>query len=432
MQSPPRTELAIAVGRVRTIVMVRWLGALFALFQVLTYRQAPYPRGHFVAALVVVTLIALSNVGFEIARRRVEGAAAVRRLALVVLVTDVLTLSALIWVYAFDDLSALFAILFLLPIEGAVVFGLPGAMWTWGAVAVLYLGREWFGTRYANPFEFESVTFRTGLIGIVALIVGLLVRDLVEQRQATAAALEEAQQVEASRSRLISMLAHDVRAPIAAARSALDTLQSAGDRLAPEQREQVLLAGSRQADRALLLTRDLLDLARVEAGTLAVERVDVVLAEVVERVRSVLGHHAELRTAVDGIVVRADPMRLEQVLFNLVDNAVKHGAEPIEVTAERVGEVVEVCVRDHGGGVPDGVELFTAFSHAGEGSVGLGMWIVRQLVEAMDGTVEHRPAEPGACFTLRLPAGGDTGPAAQWRGMSSSSESGTTSPLSRS
>lgn len=432
MQSPPRTELALAVARVRTIVMVRWFGALFGLFQVLTYRQAPYPRGHFVAALVVVGAIALSNVGFEVAGRRVEGAAQVRRLALVMLVTDVLTLSALIWVYAFDDLSALFAILFLLPIEGAVLFGLPGAMWTWGAVAVLYLGREWFGTRYANPFEFESVTFRTGLIGIVALIVGMLVRDLVEQRQATAAALEEAKQIEASRSRLISMLAHDVRAPIAATRSALDTLRSAGDRLGSAQREQVLLAGARQADRALLLTRDLLDLARVEAGTLAVDQVDVDLSQVVESVRSVLGHHAELQTAVDGVVVRADPMRLEQVLFNLVDNAVKHGAEPIEVSARLDGDVAELSVRDHGRGIPDGVELFTAFSRAGEGSVGLGMWIVRQLVEAMGGTVEHRPADPGACFTLRLPAAAATGDGAQWRGMSSSSESGTTSPVSRS
>lgn len=397
--------------RVRTIITVRWLGVLFALVQVLTYRTFPYPAGLREAALGIVALMAFSNVGFELVWRGADTPARVRRLAMVVLVVDVLSLSGLTWVYAFDDLSALFAILFLLPIEGAVLFGLSGAIWTWGAVAVLYTGREWFSLRYGQVFEVESITFRVGLIGIVALVVGMLVRDLVAQRRATAAALREAERSEESRTRLISMLAHDVRAPIAAARSAFDTLQSAGDRIEPAKRLELMQAGRRQADRALLLARDLLDLARVEAGTLAVEPEDVALDDLVAVIQRILANRAELVTDLGDLSVVADPFRLEQVLFNLLDNAVKYGEPPIEVRARRVDDTVELVVRDHGPGIPQGVQLFTPFSHAGEGSVGLGMWIVRQLVEAMGGTVRHEPAAPGARFVVTLPVAAAPAPA---------------------
>lgn len=403
MADQPLSEATIAGRRVRTIITVRWLGVLFALGQVLSYRTLPYPTGLREAALGIVAFIAVTNGGFEFAWRRVGTTPQMHRLALVVLVVDVLSLSGLVWVYAFDDLSALFAILFLLPIEGAVLFGLPGALWTWGAVAVLYAGREWFSTRYGQVFAVESVTFRVGLIGIVALIVGLLVRDLVGQRRATAAALREAERSEASRTRLISMLAHDVRAPIAAARSAFDTLQSGGDRVDPATRQELLQAGRRQADRALLLARDLLDLARVEAGTLTVEPEEVELAGLVEVIERVLANRAELVTDFGDLHVVADPSRLEQVLFNLLDNAVKYGEPPVEVCARRVDGTVELAVRDHGPGIPEGVELFSPFSHAGEGSVGLGLWIVRQLVDAMGGTVCHEPAGPGARFVVTLP-----------------------------
>lgn len=428
MDIPLTSDFAIAVGRVRTIVLVRWFGVVFALVQVLSYQTMPYPPGIREAALGIVAVLAVSNGVFEVAKRRATEHADVRRLALAILATDVLGLSGLTWVYAFDNLSALFAILFLVPIEGAVLFGFPGAMWTWGAVAALYVGREFFGTRYGHPFELESVTFRLGLIGLVALIVGLLVRDLVNQRQATAVALDDAQRSEESRSRLISMLAHDVRAPLAAARQAFDTLAAAGDRIDHAKRLELLVAGRRQADRALLLARDLLDLARVEAGTLTVDLEAVDLQQLVRRVQEVIGNRAELRQDLQGLQVHADPARMEQVLFNLVDNAVKYGAEPIEITARRTGDTVELSIRDHGPGIPDGVELFTAFSHAGEGSVGLGMWIVRHLVEANQGTVAHHPTDSGACFVVRLPAvdGGQASMAA------SSSVSETTSPVSRS
>jgi signal transduction histidine kinase len=398
------TSGAIAEQRVRTIVLARWVAVAFALFQVLAYQTLPYPAGVQEVALGIVAALALSNAAFDVIRRRARSHTELRRLALVMLVTDVLAASGITWVYAFDDISVIFAILFLLPIEGAVLFGLPGALWTWAGVAVLYIGREVFATRYGHPFAFDSVTFRMGLVGIVALIVGRLVEDLVAQRRDTAAALREARRADESRARLISVLAHDVRAPIAGARTAIDTLVAVGDRVDEAKRAQLLAAGKRQADRALYIAADLLDLARFEAGTLRVELERVALAPLLRRTAEVLGDRSPPQVDVGDHVVWADPMRLEQVVHNLLENAAKHGEPPIEVDAVAAGDDVVLTVRDHGPGVPDDVDLFTAFASSGTGSVGLGVWIVRQLVVAMGGTTAYEDAGPGARFVVRLPS----------------------------
>ena len=425
------TDEELARQRVRTIVTARWVGVAFGLFQVIFYRTVPYPDGVQEVAFGLVGLMALSNAVFEVLQRRVRTSQGVTRLALAVLASDVLIVSGVTWVYAFDAVSVIFAVLFLLPIEGAVLFGLPGAAWTWGAVAALYTGREWFSTRYGLPFEFESVTFRMGLVGIVALIVGFLVRDLVRARMETDEALQVARHANESRSRLISMLAHDVRAPIAGVRSAVSTIRNAGERIDAEQRDRLLAAGGRQADRALFIAADLLDLARVETGTLSVEPRQTPLVPMLDRIRDVLGDRIDPEIDVGDLTVWADPARLEQVLYNLLDNAAKYGEPPVEVHAEPDGDEVAITVRDHGPGVSEDVDLFTPFSAAGEGAVGLGAWIVRHLVTAMDGTIEYRDGAPGACFVVRVPARSPA-VAGQASATDSRSTSGTTAPVPRS
>lgn len=429
-------EVAAPLRRgVRTLVLARWVGVAFGLLQVTTYATLPYPPGVQQAAFAVVALLAVSNLAAEVVRRRLLERAQWQRLALVLLVTDVLVLSGLTWLYAFDDLSALFAVLFLLPIEGAVLFGLPGAVTTWAAVAVLYLGRELFATRWGQPFEVDSVTFRVGLIGIVALVVGRLVRDLTEQRERAEQARDEVQLLDDFRTRVISMLAHDLRSPLASTRGTFELLDRAWDRLSDRQRTELVVGGQRQADRALLLVRDLLDMARAADGALRLTTTPVALDGVVDRVVE-LTQCADVMVDVPDLVVMADEARLEQVLCNLLDNSAEHGAGRIEVTARRDGcDAVVLEVRDHGPGVPAGVDLFGRFGSGVDGSVGLGLWIVRHLVAAMDGAVWHESAEPGARFVVRLPAVPTARvrpPAAQLGATPSSSASATTSPLSRS
>lgn len=107
-------------------------------------------------------------------------------------------------------------------------------------------------------------------------------------------------------------------------------------------------------------------------------------------------------------MVWADPLRLEQILVNLIINAQRHGQPPIEVTASEHSDGVRIAVHDHGSGVPAEAqpglfERFTA-SDTAPASVGLGRWIIRQLVQAHGGTVSYEDAQPGARFVVRLPA----------------------------
>ncbi|MBW3621489.1 MAG: hypothetical protein KY461_14690, partial [Actinobacteria bacterium] len=108
----------------------------------------------------------------------------------------------------------------------------------------------------------------------------------------------------------------------------------------------------------------------------------------------------------DGLVASVDPGRMEQVLANLLTNAAKHGAPPVEVAARSVAGDLELRVTDHGPGVP-GEAIGTLFSPFAEGadagSVGLGLWVVHTLTAAHGGSVDYRPDAGRASFLVHIP-----------------------------
>lgn len=398
-------------SRLALLVRTRWLGVAFGLVQLASYETMPYPPGIQGAGFAVMAGLAFLNLCLWWAVRRVP-AAALARVALLSVGADLLGISGLVYLFAFDEISAQFALLILVPIEAAMLFSLPGAVWTWVAVAVSYAGREWYGTTFGNPWETSSVTFRVGLIGIVALVVGLLSRDLQHQRQAVADALAEAQRADAWRSRLVAMLAHDLRSPLAGARSGLATVRELGPRLRPEDSARILDGTMRQIDRMLAMTADLLDLARAQDARLELQLRRVPLAVVVQRALDLMGDadvHVDVPRELE---VVGDPDRLEQVLANLLSNARRHGAPPIEVTAVRAGPDVQLAVRDHGRGLPPSLRerVFEPFATAedGESGAGLGSWVIAHIVELHGGTVDVEDAHPGARFLVCLPVAGPT------------------------
>jgi signal transduction histidine kinase len=108
--------------------------------------------------------------------------------------------------------------------------------------------------------------------------------------------------------------------------------------------------------------------------------------------------------------VIADPARLEQMLVNLTTNAMRHGAPPVVIEGRGVGNTISLTVRDHGKGVPrsDQPHLFERLSPTDghQGSVGLGLWIVKMLAEAHNGEVAYRTGASGAECTITLPLDG--------------------------
>jgi signal transduction histidine kinase len=403
----------------RVMVFVRGAGAIFAFVQILVYRELPYPPGVKAAALALAGILAVANVAIWTIQRRVRTRSLALRLSLAALILDVVVASGIVWAYAFDPLSALWAVLFILPMEGAIRFGLPGALWTWATVTVLYVARElWridvFPQSVHGPggfgFQPESTSFRMGIGLLIALVAGLMARNLRRQRSALSDTLEEVSRIDALRSNLVTTLAHDVRGPLTSIRGILTTLSRHGDDLEERTREELTRTADQQAERLERLATDLLDLARLEQGRMELRLQEVRLRDAVAKGLQFTGQHErfEMKIAPE-LTVRADPQRLEQIVVNLAANALTHGGPPFTVEAAGADGHVDLRFVDQGPGVPDThvSGLFEPFrTEDTTGSVGLGLAIVRALAEAQGGEVSYQPNQPrGACFRVLLPRG---------------------------
>ena len=403
----PYNDLHRAAG---TMILVRWCAVPWVLLQILGY-EIPYPPGYKRLAFVFLTALVIGNAVLHILRRGPRGVELSRPIAVAGLALDVVVLSAFVWLYAFDYQTQIWAVLFIAPLEGAILFQLPGAVGVWGVIAVGYAARDvWAADRYGNPLLWNSITFRMGVGGIIALVAGLMARDLLRQRTKLADALDEVRRVDRMRSGLVSMLGHDVRSPLTVIRGVVTTLLTRGDRVASEDRQKLLESADRQARRLEALATDLLDLARLDEGRLELDVESVDLAQLVSEALTYVEGGEDIETGIEeGLMVRADPRRLEQVVINLATNALRHGELPVSITGRREGGRVTLQITDRGEGVPEQeiVHLFEPFNAARKsGSIGYGLAIVKALVEAQEGQVLYSSGpQGGARFSVILPSG---------------------------
>ena len=237
----------------------------------------------------------------------------------------------------------------------------------------------------------------------IATLVSLLISQYAREQRSLRHDLEVR---ERWRGALMATLAHDVRSPLTSVTGTLEILQDDGS-LPPAYRP-LLGSAMRQAKRVLQLATGILEVERVEHGALVLDRRRVPVAELGRHVAELTQPESLLIEADPGLEIDVDPQRIEQVLFNLVDNALRHGAAPVVISGRARPGVVELAVEDHGEGVPanDVQFLFDRFSATDPSphSVGLGLWIVRILVEAHDGQVRYEAPRGGARFVVTLPA----------------------------
>ncbi len=224
------------------------------------------------------------------------------------------------------------------------------------------------------------------------------------------------ERLELSRGNLVSTVAHELRSPLTSVKGFTATLLAKWDRFTDEQKKVMLTTVNADADRVTRLITELLDVSRIDAGRLELRRqvIDIPAAVAKAVAGRVASGEAADRFVVDTSgplpEIWADPDKLDQVIGNLVENAVRHGAGTVTVTIGPFGDGVEVTVADEGEGVADAVasRVFTRFWRGGNrrGGTGLGLYIVKGLVEAHGGRVEVRRAPSGgAAFRFELPAG---------------------------
>jgi len=233
-------------------------------------------------------------------------------------------------------------------------------------------------------------------------------RDLTSERR-----LEE------EKSDFVATISHELRTPMAAVYGAAQTLLNRDHELKPEQKHELLEMVATQAARLGQITEAVLLTTQLDQGSLAVEPEPVDIGALtratVDAMRSQLPPSAEVEIEVAPEVGAASGARdrIQQVLVNLLDNAVKYGGDgPVSIRVEPANGSVRILVADSGPGIPFGEQarIFEKFYRSGPeltratGGTGLGLYISRELVQRMGGRLEVR-SQPGsgATFVVELP-----------------------------
>jgi len=231
--------------------------------------------------------------------------------------------------------------------------------------------------------------------------------------------------LERTRADLVSTVAHELRSPLTSVKGFTATLLAKWERFTDDQKRVMLETVNADADRVTRLITELLDVSRIESGRMEVHRQ---LVNVPERVEKIVAGRVAAGDPPDRYrVVIADRLpetwldadKVDQILGNLIENAVRHGAgtvtvvvEPLETAGARAvwpgGEGIAVSVRDEGDGVPPELvpRIFRQFWRAKRrGGAGLGLYIVKGLVEAHGGTITVQCAPGGGAeFRFTMPA----------------------------
>jgi CheY-like chemotaxis protein/nitrogen-specific signal transduction histidine kinase len=238
----------------------------------------------------------------------------------------------------------------------------------------------------------------------------------VTQRVEAAEALRQADR---RKDEFLATLAHELRNPLAPLRNALQILCLSPDREVQEQARSLM---RRQLDQVVRLVDDLLDVSRISTGKLELRKGQVQLRAVIDRAVETsrplidrMGHRLSVTLPDQALTVDGDPTRLGQVFANLLNNAAKYSDRGghIGLTVERQGSDVLVSVKDTGVGIaadqlPGIFHLFSQVEGTlgrSQGGLGIGLTLVKRLVEMHQGRIEARSEGPGkgSEFVVRLP-----------------------------
>jgi signal transduction histidine kinase len=252
------------------------------------------------------------------------------------------------------------------------------------------------------------------LVGFAKVTRDLTERRKLEQEQLRLTRAEEAIRL---RDEFLSLASHELKTPLTVLQLQLDTLAARMD-ASDAKLALKLQRATRSSERLGSVVESLLDVSRIASGrfALGLEQFDLVenAAMIVEALRPVAAHvGSELSLDAQHPVVGTwDPLRLEQVLTNLLSNAIKYGAGgAIRVSVARRADEATLEVRDHGPGIPETHigRLFQRFERGtaslrNYAGLGLGLYLIQEIVQAHGGSVAAENAEGGgARFRIRLP-----------------------------
>ncbi|MFI3221904.1 MAG: ATP-binding protein, partial [Methylococcaceae bacterium] len=229
--------------------------------------------------------------------------------------------------------------------------------------------------------------------------------------------VQVAMAAERLRNSLLSSISHDLRTPLTSIVSSASTLVEADQALQPEDKLELCRAIYDEGLRMASLVNNILDMAKLDAGAVQLNKQDTPLENIINKVLKQLqkrleGRQLNVNLPTGMPMLYADALMIEQVLSNLLENVLRYTPEqsPIEISAKTTETTVNITVADQGPGIPVGLEdkLFEKFYrvHPGvaQSGVGLGLSICKAIVTAHGGSIyaQNRP-EGGAVFSFSLP-----------------------------
>lgn len=297
------------------------------------------------------------------------------------------------------------------------VRNLGGLLLVGGPVALLLAALAGYGALTAALRPVESMRRRAAAIRDAApgqrLPVPPADDEIGRLGQTLNAMLARLEDAFARERTFVSDASHELRTPLAILKAELELALRGGRSV--EDLEAALRSAAEETDRLVQLAEDLLVIARSDQGRLPIRTGEVHIARLLGTVRERFARragdgHAEVRIDAGDTVVQADPLRLEQAVGNLLDNALRHGGRRIDLSARADGDTVGIHVRDDGPGFPPAFieTAFQRFTRAdaarGRGGAGLGLAIVDAIARAHGGGVEARNLpEGGAEVWITLP-----------------------------
>lgn len=394
---------------------VRSFAVVFGVLSVTIQPTYPDDKTRLQAWLLVAAL-AFGTIGIWGASARAAQTESHRRLSHAGFAFDIAVISAFVWIYAYERPYVTWALLFLIPLEGALRYRLKGSSIGAGYIALFFLPQTLRRSEIMDmDFDAATYVFVVCLSTLIAAVTGAMANQWHAQTEAFEHQSLKLAEVDRLKDRFLAITSHEIRGPLTAIIAGVDTIRKRSARLTPEQHDRLLEMIALQSNQLARLVDDLSITSQIQSGQLALQTEEADLEQTVtgalDAAASKRRQH-QLEVFVEPLSANMDSSRVGQIIRNLVENAYKYTPDRsrVSVAVRAHGKDLEIKVGDDGPGIPAGKrdKLFEAFSRieetaAGQEGVGLGLYVVSQLVAAMKGRIDLQSSSRGTTFTISIP-----------------------------
>jgi K+-sensing histidine kinase KdpD len=404
-----------ALGLEQWVTYVRWIGVLLATILV-PLRSSHSGTDVEVMAWGLTAVLALGNLAIWGAIGRVRTDSGQRTLGAAAFAFDCLVVMGYVLLYAHEDPYLTWAVLFVLPLEGALRYRMRGAVVVLAVIAVFFVLQTLHVAQIDSaPFDVATYAFVVGVAALIAAIAGTMAESWYQREKRHALQSTQLAELDRLKDRYLAVTTHEIRGPLTAIMTGIDTVRTRRARLSEERQNEMLDMVSQQSRQLARLVDDLMLSSELQGRSLALQlewlELETVIDQALEAADGKRRAHL-LEVFVEPVRCEIDGHRVAQITRNLVENAYKYTPDRtrIAVTARATADGILVEVLDDGPGIPSEKrdQLFEAFSRihetaAGREGVGLGLYVVSQLVAVMDGRLDLASSSKGTTFTIHIP-----------------------------